>query len=222
MTVSWFVVGAFLCLPIACSGSAAGPGRAVSRPLEPQAAAALYARGVESAGREDFSRAEQYLAAALGRGYPESRVVPWLVRVCLASARLRTALRYAEPYLLRHPDDAALLHLVAAIRLSLGDAAGARTALEHVVELAPDHAQARYLLAVVLRDGFDEPDAAARELSAYLLVRPRGEHAAEARSFLREYATRHTLAPTASHGGGSGSRGSTPTNVTVPSRAAPR
>ena len=51
-------------------------------------------------------------------------IVP-LVRVCIASSRLRAALGHAEPFLRRHPDAWQLRYLVAAIHLALG-AAGRR------------------------------------------------------------------------------------------------
>lgn len=234
--VSWFSLGAWLCLAPACSRSAADQARAASHAAQENVpGASLYAKGIESADHEDFARAEQYFAASLGHGYPETRAVRWLVRVCLASGRLRTALRYAEPYLLRHPDEAGLLQLVAVVRLSLGDAMGARTALEHAIAVDPDRAQARYLLAVVLRDGFHEPDSAARQFSAYVSALPTGEHAPEARSFLDEHATVRRAEPTghqhlahlrdesdasdARERGGSGPRGSSSTHATVATRA---
>jgi tetratricopeptide (TPR) repeat protein len=239
MTSRWLALAALVSLPTGCSGTVTKPVGPMQPADDGRNADALYRQGIESEKREDFSRAEQYFSAALGRGYPESRAVPRLVRVCLASARLRTALHYAEPYLARHPDDPALLNLMAAIRLSLGDGAGARAALDHALELAPNYAPARYLLAVVLRDAFDEPEASERELNRYLLASPEGEHAAEARSLLREVthprrhatfkapaskapelATDRPQAPIPPYRGGIGSRSSSPTDSPVASGAA--
>ena len=146
-----------------------------------QSAEAMYRTGLEQARAHDYVRAEQYLAASQARGYPAAKVVPALVRVCLASARLRAALHYAEPFIAENPDALGLRYVMSSVLLGLGQPDRARTELEAVIAQDPRHAPAHYLLAVTLRDDFEDSDGAAREFSAYLALAPNGAHAAEAR-----------------------------------------
>ncbi len=145
----------------------------------------LFAQGVVLAQRGDLIRAEQYLAASMERGHPEDEVMPVLLRVLVASSRLRVALQYAEPYLARNPGSWPLRYLVASMHLGMGESARARRELERVVEVAPDEAEPHFLLGVVLRDEARDPAAAAREFERYLELAPDGAHAGEAREALR-------------------------------------
>jgi tetratricopeptide (TPR) repeat protein len=172
----------------ACGSSAARP--SLSTPTietgNEASARELFDRGVALSGRGYATKAEQYLALAALRGYPEHLVLPRLLRICLASSRLRAALNHAEPYLIRHPDDWLLRYLVASIYVALEKPARARRELERVVVSNPRHAPAHYLLAIVLRDAFADPNAAARHFNRYLLLAPDGDHALESRAWLRE------------------------------------
>jgi tetratricopeptide (TPR) repeat protein len=151
-------------------------------------AQALFQRGREAAQHGDSVRAEQYLSLALERGYDAERVLPVLLRVCLASSRLRAALDHAEPYLRDHPEVEALRYLVATIHAGLGQTDEARLALEQLLRTNPNSADAHYLLGILDADG-NAPSARAH-FRAYLDVAAQGEHGAEVRSRLAELAIR--------------------------------
>ena len=102
-------------------------------PLEDQTGQHLYESGMRIAGQGDYIRAEQYFTAARDHGFPEERVLPMLMQVCIHSARYSAALGYAEPYLETHPENWGLRMLMATIQMGLGNAAAARLSLEHVV-----------------------------------------------------------------------------------------
>jgi Flp pilus assembly protein TadD len=142
--------------------------------------------GQEQAQRGDSLRAEQYYLAAQRAGYPESKVLPSLLEVCVSSGRLRSALGYAEPYLRRHPEDFRLRHLVASIHLGLGDSARAFRELQRVLSESPSHAASHYLLAVLASEAFADTAAARHHFQAYLKLEPHGDHAAEATAWLRD------------------------------------
>ena len=48
----------------------------------------LYRRGIALGHAGDLIRAEQYLAAAIDRGYPAEQALPPLLRVCVASSHM--------------------------------------------------------------------------------------------------------------------------------------
>lgn len=181
-------VAMLMCALSACGHAPAeGEDPPAGDPVQNVEGEELFAQGVALAQRGDLIRAEQYLSAAMQRGYPEERVMPVLVRVLIASSRLRVALDYASPYLGRHPDDWALRYLVASIHLGMGEPQDARRQLVRVVEAAPDQPEPHYLLAVVLRDELMEPVEAEPHFRRYLELAPSGEHAQEAREALRRH-----------------------------------
>jgi len=148
----------------------------------------LFQRGREAADRGDSVRAEQYLSLALERGYDESRVLPVLLRVCLASSRLRAALDHAEPYLRDHPEAEALRYLVATIHAGLGQTEDARLDLGQLLRTNPNSGDGHYLLGIL--DSDTDASSAHAHFRSYLDVAPQGEHAAEVRSRLAELAVR--------------------------------
>lgn len=163
-------------------------------------AAELYRRGIALGHAGDLIRAEQYLAAAIDRGYPAEEALPPLLRVCVASSRLRAALGHAEPYLQRHPEAWSLRYLVASIHLGIGNVEEARSSLERVISDAPDQPDAYFLLGVVLRDGVGDRPAAARRFERYLELAPNGAHVSEAKAALvalRQAPPAASMAPTA-------------------------
>jgi len=174
---------ALLGLTLAACGAAAPPVGAGTTPdpLDSITADELYRRGVEIVETGDYVRGEQYLAAALDRGYSEDAVMPLLIAACVRSSRLSAALRYAEPYLDRHPDAWNLRLLVATIHEGLGDAEQARRHLLRVAEDQPTEPTASYLLGVLSRDAFHDGEAARAYFARYLELAPDGDHAAEAR-----------------------------------------
>jgi tetratricopeptide (TPR) repeat protein len=178
----------------ACALSSA-PSAAV-RPGPTPSASELFARGMQLAARGDALRAEQYLLLARRAGHPEQRVIVPLVRVCIASSRLRAALGHAEPFLRRHPETWQLRYLTAAIHLALERPAEALGELRRILRARPDAAQAHYLMAVTLRDGLGDADGAQASFERYLRHAPRGEHAREALSWLAERTRLPVAGPT--------------------------
>lgn len=152
-------------------------------------AAELFARGLQLAARGDALRGEQYLLMAMRAGYPHERVIVPLVRVCIASARLRAALAHAQPYLQRRPHTWQLRYLTAAIHLALGQPAEALAELRRLLAQRPSAAHAHYLMGVALRDGLGDPIAARASFEAYLREEPRGPRAAEVLAWLAERPT---------------------------------
>ncbi|HEY8431529.1 MAG TPA: hypothetical protein VIL20_24280, partial [Sandaracinaceae bacterium] len=106
-------------LAAACGGAARQGGAPPPDPLETVTAEQLYAQGVSLGRSGDYVRAEQYLVAAIDRGYPEERALPALMAVCVEASRLTAALAYAEPFLARHPTHWPLRLLVASIHMGL-------------------------------------------------------------------------------------------------------
>ena len=154
-------------------------------PIADVAAEDLFQMGVVQARRGDLIRSEQYIGAAIARGFPKQQALPILLRVCVAGSRLRAALAHAEPYLIDHPEDWALRYLVASIQLGLGDLEEARSSLDRVIETAPEEASPRYLLGVVLAKSGENGEAR-RRFEQYLEMAPEGEQAVAATEALSE------------------------------------
>lgn len=144
----------------------------------------LFAKGRELARLGDNNRAEQYLSGAMDGGADPAKVLPLLLRVCIAERRYRVAIDYAEPYMRRRPDDYKLRFVIASLYHSIGETQNARRELEEVMRTKPDHADAHFAMAVIYRD--DEQDVAQADVHfrEYLRIAPTGEHALEARASL--------------------------------------
>jgi tetratricopeptide (TPR) repeat protein len=181
----------FLLTLSACAGSADVSKESIAAdPLDRVQPEQLYREGERLALQGDPIRAEQYLSTAIQRGYPAGLAMPLLLRVCVVSSRLGAALKYATPYLRLHPDDYHLRYLVAAVQLGLGRPNEARTELERVLLRAPDHADAHYLLGVVLRDHLGDTGGAVEQFALHQKYAPQGLHGAEVAAWLHEHATR--------------------------------
>ncbi len=174
---------ALIAILVSCGG-APPPGPAPGDPLADVSAAELFARGTELRGAGDYVRAEQYFAAARDKGHDEGEVVGSLIGVSIDAARYQAALRYALPYLERHPEDWALRYLVGSLHLATGDAKRARAELERTIVSRPDEPGPHYLLGITFAEQFAQPEAARGEFRAYLELAPKGRHAAEAREWL--------------------------------------
>jgi tetratricopeptide (TPR) repeat protein len=172
-------------LGLGCAGS---PGAAVAADAQTarteQSADKLVERGRAFAEVRDYTRAEQYLSAALDAGAPPAEVLPTLLKACIAENRFRAALTYAEPQLRAHPEDFRLRFVVASLYASIGDTVAALDHLERVAAARPDHAEVHYALAVLLRDGANDPARADIHFREYLRLEPDGPHAPEARGSL--------------------------------------
>lgn len=180
-------------LVMACA-SANATTATTPRPERPTARA-FFERGMQSAERGDGLRAEQYLLLAVEAGYPREQAILPLVRVCIASSRLRAALNHAQAFLRSHPNAWSLRYLSAAIALALGSPSTALVELQRVIAYRPEMAQAHYLAAIIARDAFHDQAAAASAFQAYLARQPRGIYAAEALAWLRTYAPPHEVQP---------------------------
>jgi tetratricopeptide (TPR) repeat protein len=154
--------------------------RPVGDPLKDIPARVLYEGGLAFAANQDNVRAEQYLVAAMVKGYPEAEVMPALLRACVEGSRLRAALRHGEPYLSRHPNDWRLRFLVANIYLGLGEVGRARIHLERTLAQAPEFAETEFLLGQLAELELDLPRAK-QKFARYLALAPDGPHAEEAR-----------------------------------------
>lgn len=172
---------------VGCAGSTPAPESPTGDPLAEISAEELYRRGVMLGQAGDYIRAEQYLSAAIDRGYPEDEAIPVLIEACVESSRLVAALSYAEPYLERHPTQWSLRMLVASIHMGMGDHERARDELTQVLRDAPEEpAAAHYFLGVLLRDELDDEAAAQEHFRRYLALAPEGPHREEALMALPE------------------------------------
>lgn len=144
----------------------------------------LAARGRAFASVGDFTRAEQYLSAAIDAGGDAGTLLPELLRVCIASKRYRVAIQYATPWLDRHPEDTKLRFVIAALRASIGDAEGADHDFAQILRDDPNDATVHFAYAVLLRDQLRDVLRADQEFRAYLRLDPHGVHVDEARASL--------------------------------------
>lgn len=117
----------------------------------------LFERGRGLARRGELLKAEQYMSLAVRAGYPASRALPSLVRVCLRASRLRAALLHAQPVLATHPRSQGLRYLVATLHLGLGQRALARHHLGVLARAEQPHAGARILLTRLEGDDAGRP-----------------------------------------------------------------
>lgn len=151
-------------------------------PIASVAASELRSQGLDFARAGDLTRAQQYLAAAYAKGFDEQIVLPEIVKVCVAASRLRAALLYAEPYLDRHPGDAAMSYVVGSIHLALGNLQQASAHLEGALQPGV-FVDAAYSLAVAeSRQG--QVQSAREHLQIYLAKSPRGLYASRAKRLL--------------------------------------
>jgi len=174
-----------LALPTSC---ASRPKTKIERDIETMhsesTADKLVARGRAFAQVGDMTRAEQYFASALERGADPNRVLPLLLDVCVSEGRYRVALDYAEPHLRKHPANYRLRFVVASLYATIGDSATAIEQLQQVAQAQPQHADAHYALARLLRDEEGDIVGADQHFREYLRLQPGGPHADEARASL--------------------------------------
>lgn len=173
-------------LGLACGASSTPPNArpAMPDPLADVEGEELYAHGAALAQQGDSMRAEQYIVAAVERGFSVDEALPLLIQVCVASDRLSSALSHAEPHLRQHPDRWPLRHVVGTLYLGLGRVDDAQRELERVVDQAPNAAMPRFHLGMLLYENRGDREAARPHLERYLELDPEGAHAAEARSVL--------------------------------------
>jgi tetratricopeptide (TPR) repeat protein len=161
---------------------------AASAPADPrsQAREQLIAHARAFAQSGDYARAEQYLLLAAKSGADPERLAPLLLDVCIKDQRYRAAIEHAELQLRRQPRAYRLRFVEATLLAAIGDVARAREELERVLQAAPQHAEAHYAIAVLLRDELGNHAQADLHFREYLKLRPGGEHAEEAAGSLLE------------------------------------
>jgi len=197
---------------LAVGGCNAGPGAAVAADVKTaraeQTPEKLIARGRAFANVGDYTRAEQYLSAALESGAPSEVVLPILLKACIAENRFRAAIAYAEPQLKTRPDDFRLRFLLASLYASVGETDAALEHLKSVAKSKPDYAEVQYAMAVLLRDAEHDLIRADTHFREYLRLEPGGRHAAEARgSLLKTTQTLEVVGPDTGAPPSGGARG---------------
>jgi len=180
------VCSALLAFGGGCAGTTAGHDTVSADPLAKIEAEHLFRDGETLAARGDLIRAEQYLAAAIRNGYPAERALPTLLRVCIASSRLGAALQHASPQLRLHPEDHQLRFVVASVLVGLGRHDEAQLELERVLAGKPDHAEAHYMLGLLLRDHYGDEARAALHFEQHQKLARHSLHGAEVAAWLRE------------------------------------
>ena len=182
------VLGCVLALDgaLGCAGaSSSSSGGATPDPLDDVDPNELYSHGLGMAQRGDLIRAEQYILAAIEKGFDRASALPSLLRVCIASERYAIALHHATPYLQEHPEDWALRYLVATLHLAVGSDERARSELEKVIRDAPEEPVPYYTLGMLHRERHSDDNAARQYFERYIELAPAGSHAEEVRELLR-------------------------------------
>lgn len=147
----------------------------------------LFARGQGFAAIGDWTRAEEYFAAALDAGGEPRKIVPQLLVVCIRGQKYRVAIQYGTNYLRGHPEDTSTRFIVATLYIAVEEYGAAKENLDVVMKKEPQNAEAHFALAVAFRDGDNDPVRADTEFREYLRLSPKGKHAREASNgLLRE------------------------------------
>ncbi len=176
---------AALLLLSACASQQRAKGPPPSDPIAIVSASELRAQGLGFARRGDLVRAQQYLSAAKERGFDERIIIPEIVKVCIASSRLRAALAFGEPYLARNPQDAGMQYVIGTIHMALGNLQEASTHLNGALRAGHLMPDARFSLALVARER-GNVELVRTNLKAYLAESPEGRYASRARSMLAQ------------------------------------
>lgn len=172
MKPHWRVLAlALVCAVQACAASAGPARRPPGDPIAGVAGEELFARGMAYGRQGDLTRAEQYLGAALLKGYQRRETIVALLEVCVASSRLRAGVEYAEGYLLQHPEDGPLHYMVGHVHLALKNRQRARHHLRSASNAQRPVGRAALVLAE-FEYGAGNAAAARDALRAYLAQRP--------------------------------------------------
>jgi len=145
---------------------------------------ALLNKARASTAMGDYSRAEQYYAAALRAGAPEKTVVERMIEVCVADQRYPAAVEHAEQYLYRHPGDAEVQFVAASLHVAIGELARGRSLYETVVKDRPNWPEPHYAFATLLRAEDCDIALADQHDLTYLKLSPQGAFAETARARL--------------------------------------
>lgn len=148
--------------------------------------AVLLEQGEAFAQNGDFTRAQQYFAAAIAAGGKSKAILPRLLKACIAGGDLRLATEYAENELSRSPDDAHLRFVTGALQAQIGNRPAARNHLVVAAKELVADADVQFSVATFFRDDMQDRIEADPYFREYLKLAPRGDHAAEARGSLME------------------------------------
>ena len=148
--------------------------------------AVLVEQGEAFAQNGDFTRAQQYFAAAIAAGGKSKAILPRLLKACIAGGDLRLATEYAENELSRNPDDAHLRFVTGALQAQIGNRPAARNHLVVAAKELVADADVQFSVATFFRDDMQDRIEADPYFRDYLKLAPRGDHAAEARGSLME------------------------------------
>lgn len=182
-----FCIPVLVCL-LGCGGPAA-PTETPPDPLANVTAEELFDQGVEFGRTGDVRRAEQYLLAALERGYARGPVITLLIRLCTTQGRYSAALAYAEPVLADEPNNWSLRRVVASLYHGLDRVEDARIHYHRVLESAPSDATTHYLLGMLYLEDRSDMEQARPLLQRYLELAPDGGHVEEVRSLVERELT---------------------------------
>jgi tetratricopeptide (TPR) repeat protein len=169
-----------------------GCGATVNRPTKTAGSSPLkdptmlVEQGEAFAQNGDFTRAQQYFAAAIAAGGKSGAILPHLLKACIASGDLRLATEYAENELSRNPDDAHLRFLAGALEAQIGNRPAARDHLVQAAKQLDKDANVQFSVATFFRDDMQDRIEADPYFRDYLKLAPLGEHAPEARGSLME------------------------------------
>lgn len=180
----WFLLVALAAATVSCASAGSEAQARVETARNERKPELLIRKARAYASIGDATRAEDYLNAARESGGDERVIVRLLLDVCIGDRRYRAAVGYAEDFLRRHPRDRELRFLLATLHVALGNSSSALKELRAVLAEAPRNVEARYVLAVVLRDEVGDLDAADLEFREYLRLAPDGAHAEEAHGSL--------------------------------------
>lgn len=177
---------AFALASVGCAAGTSDRATKTAAPSPLKDPSVLVAQGDAYAGAGDFTRAQQYFAAAIASGAKSRVVLPRLLRACVAAGDLRLASEYAENELERDPDNARLRFLTGALHARVGDRVAARRHLVEAARSLGDDADVQFSVATFFRDDLADRVGADPYFREYLRLAPRGDHAAEARGSLME------------------------------------
>lgn len=149
-------------------------------------ASLLAQQGEQYAQAGDYTRAQQYYAAAIAAGGKSTVLLPHLLRACIAAGDLRLASEYAETELSRNPENARLRFLTGALHAQVGNRIAARKHLVQAASDLKDDAKVQFSVATFFRDDLQDIVSADPYFREYLRLAPKGEHAPEARGSLME------------------------------------
>ncbi len=173
-----FMLGATACRT-RVSSSVEGRNSVAAADRDPEL---LVARGREHAETGDLLRAEQYFAAALGAGADDRKVLPLLLRVCVASSHYRYAIDHVEVALARDPTNSRLRFVSGALHSLIGAHAAARERLERTARELNADPEIQFSVGTFFRDDLVDTVGADRYFREYLRLAPSGVHAEEARA----------------------------------------